>query len=86
MKNLMLTYSTVIFASKRSFGDNRYSLMVEKIKKLAKVQKGYLGLEYAFKVFHISSSKKNDVHALAQQKRATKWCDSYSIKICKVKR
>lgn len=97
MKNFKTPYYAVIFVSKRSDGDNGYSLMAEKMQELAKIQKGYLGFEsasgetnisisYWRTLEDISSWKTNEEHALAQEKGVTEWYDSYSIKFCKVER
>jgi len=86
VKNFKTPYYVVIFVSKRSYGDNGYLLMAEKMKELAKVQKGYLGFEsasgetnisisYWRTLEDISSWKKNEEHALAQEKGVTEWYD-----------
>lgn len=97
MKNFKAPYYAVIFVSKRSVGDNGYSLMAEKMQELAKVQKGYLRFEsgsgetnisisYWKTLEDISSWKKNEEHTLTQDKGVTECYDSYSIKVCKVER
>ena len=97
MKNYKTPYYAVIFTSERTEKDNGYAKMANKMQELAANQKGYLGFESASGSPNISISywkstddimswKKNEEHMIAQQKGASEWYKSYTVRICVVER
>lgn len=88
-------YYAVIFTSKRTDGDNDYSLMANKMVQLAKVQNGFLGLDSARENIGITVSywqsledikkwKHHIDHTLARDLGREKWYSSYTVRICEV--
>lgn len=90
-------YFAVIFTSVRTEGDNGYSEMSNKMKKLVKNQEGFLGFESAREEMGITVSywrdlesiqswKRNLDHLEAKQKGKSIWYKSYKTRIAKVER
>lgn len=91
-------YYAVIFSSKRTPGDQGYNQMAERMVELAASQPGFLGIENArddslgITVSYweseeaIAAWKANAEHTLAQQKGRDLWYESFSLKVCLVKR
>jgi heme-degrading monooxygenase HmoA len=90
-------YYAVIFTSKRTDGDNGYTVMAEKMEALAKQQPGYLGIESAREDIGITVSywssleaiknwKQNPEHMEAQALGIKIWYSDYKTRICKVER
>lgn len=90
-------YFAVIFTSKHTNNISGYSEMANKMEHLAKLQKGFLGIESARNEVGITVSywdsleaiknwKMNAEHLLAQKLGKDKWYKWYNIKICKVER
>ena len=90
-------YYAVIFTSKRTDGDNGYSIMAEQIEVLAKTQPGYLGMESAKEYIGITVSywenldaikswKENTAHLFAQEKGKKDWYSWYKVRVCKIER
>jgi heme-degrading monooxygenase HmoA len=93
------SYYAVIFSSLRTFGDNGYGQMAERMMELAKEQPGYLGVESARGAdgFGITVSyweseeairnwKKNAEHLIAQETGIRHWYEHYELRIAKVER
>ncbi len=90
-------YYAVIFTSLRTAGDNGYAEMSQKMDELAKLQKGYLGIESARENLGITVSYWESLeairawhahaeHELAQQKGYQIWYQSFKVRICRVER
>ena len=90
-------YFAVIFTSKHTNNISGYSEMANTMEQLAKLQKGFLGIESARNEVGITVSywdsleaiknwKMNAEHLLAQKLGKDKWYKWYNIKICKVER
>ena len=90
-------YYAVIFTSKRTEGDNGYSIMSDKMVELVKEQPGYLGHESARNEVGITVSywrslediknwKENFAHKVAQDKGKKSWYSHYKARICLVER
>ncbi len=90
-------YYAVIFTSERTYTENSYSDMAQKLEELAKQQEGFLGIESAREGLGITISywkdlesikkwKINNEHQLAQQKGKTDWYKNYKTRICLVER
>lgn len=93
-------YYAVIFSSQRNFGDqDNYEQMAEKMIELAKIQKGFLGVEsargsdgFGITVSYWKSEedirlwKTNGEHRLAQELGRGQWYESFVTRVCKVER
>lgn len=90
-------YYAVIFTSKRTEGDNGYAEMSELMERLARKQKGFIGIDSARNDIGITVSywknlesiknwKQQTDHVLAQKKGRTDWYSWYNVRICKVER
>jgi heme-degrading monooxygenase HmoA len=93
-------YYAVIFSSTRSAQDEAgYEKMAVRMVELAKVQKGFLGVEsarspdglgvtisYWSSLEDITDWKKHSEHQLAQELGRSQWYESYTTRICKVER
>lgn len=90
-------YYAVIFSSLRTEVDDHYSEMSERMVDLAKVQDGFLGIEFARIELGITVSywrdlesikkwKANTEHAFAQAKGRKEWYSAYKTRIAKVER
>ncbi|MCA0131123.1 antibiotic biosynthesis monooxygenase family protein [Winogradskyella alexanderae] len=90
-------YFAVIFTSKHTNNISGYTEMANKMEQLAKLQKGFLGMESARNEVGITVSywesleairhwKINTEHMLAQKLGKEKWYSWYNVKICKVER
>lgn len=73
--------------------------MAERMVELAKIQKGFLGMEssrgsdgfgitvsYWQTLEDISAWKSNSEHKIAQEFGRSKWYESFSTRVCKVER
>jgi heme-degrading monooxygenase HmoA len=93
------SYYAVIFSSLRTFGDNGYGQMAERMMELAKEQPGYLGVESArgAEGFGITVSywqdeaairnwKAQAEHLIAQETGIRHWYEHYELRIAKVER
>jgi heme-degrading monooxygenase HmoA len=87
----------VIFTSKQSSNTKGYASMAKKIEDLAKLQKGFLGIESAKDGIGITVSyweSLNDIrewklqseHLVAQHAGKSLWYDWYKVRICKIER
>lgn len=90
-------YYAVIFTSTLTSDTKGYQEMAQKMETLAKLQKGFLGIDTAREAIGISVSywesleaikawKQNAEHLLAQQKGKEQWYSWYNTRICKVER
>jgi len=90
-------YYAVIFSTIRTDVDRGYTEVLKKIKALAKLQEGFLGMEAARNGVGITVSywksletilrwKHNTEHSLAQEKGKELWYKKYQLRICKVER
>ncbi len=90
-------YYAVVFSTLRTDIDEGYLETAEKMEALAKLQKGYLGMESARNDVGITVSywesleailnwKNNAEHTLAREKGRTLWYEKYQLRICKVER
>ncbi|HEX7673582.1 MAG TPA: antibiotic biosynthesis monooxygenase [Bdellovibrio sp.] len=93
-------YYAVIFSSQRNSSDCAgYEQMAERMVELAKIQKGFLGMEssrgsdgfgitvsYWQTLEDISAWKSNSEHKIAQEFGRSKWYESFSTRVCKVER
>ncbi|REE79955.1 heme-degrading monooxygenase HmoA [Lutibacter oceani] len=90
-------YYAVVFSALRTDIDEGYLETAEKMEALAKLQKGYLGMESARNDVGITVSywesleailnwKNNAEHTLAREKGRTLWYKKYQLRICKVER
>ena len=93
----MTPYYAVIFTSTNIQNDNGYNQMAELMEKLAKEQRGFLGVESARNEIGITVSywkdlesiknwKVNTDHLLAQQKGIESWYENYTVRIALVER
>ena len=92
-----LPYYAVIFTSLRTTGGNGYAEMAARMDELAKEQAGYLGIESAREDLGITVSywkdlesirkwHENGEHRLAQLKGYKTWYQSFTVRICKIKK
>ncbi|NHN24433.1 antibiotic biosynthesis monooxygenase [Flavobacterium jejuense] len=90
-------YYAVIFTSIRTEIDSGYSEMAQKMEALAKLQKGFIGVESARNEIGITVSywenleairnwKSNMDHLLAQEKGKSTWYKNYKVRIAKIER
>jgi len=92
-------YYAVIFASRRTDGDNGYSKMADRMVHLASQQPGFLGVESArgadgvgITVSYWESEDairhwmKNIEHKAAQKSGKKTWYQDYMIRISKIER
>lgn len=90
-------YYAVVFSTLRTDIGEGYLETAEKMEALAKLQKGYLGMESARNDVGITVSywesleailnwKNNAEHTLAREKGRTLWYKKYQLRICKVER
>lgn len=102
MKNMIAQtpptpYYAVIFTSIKAEDDNGYSEMAERMKELAQLQPGYLGIESAREEMGITVSywkdlesirhwKMNMEHLEAQKLGKEKWYAQYKLRVCLVER
>ena len=88
-------YYAVIFTTIRTDIDEGYLKTAERMEELAKLQKGYLGIESARSDIGITVSywgsleaikkwKHNTEHALARELGRKLWYQKYQLRICKV--
>ncbi|EDP96920.1 antibiotic biosynthesis monooxygenase [Kordia algicida OT-1] len=90
-------YYAVIFTSIQTETTEGYAEMSQQMEDLAKVQKGFLGIDSARNTIGITVSywetleaiqqwKQHTDHLIAQQKGIKNWYAYYNVKICKVER
>tara|TARA_R110001583_G_scaffold5921_4_gene31220 strand:- start:12683 stop:13000 length:318 start_codon:yes stop_codon:yes gene_type:complete len=90
-------YYAVIFSTVRTEIDEGYIETAKKMEELAKLQKGYLGIESARNDVGITVSywesldaildwKNNAEHTIAREKGRALWYKKYQLRICKVER
>jgi heme-degrading monooxygenase HmoA len=90
-------YYAVIFTSLRTEIDDNYSDVAAKMEELAKLQDGYLGIEFARSGMGITVSYWRDLesiknwkaqidHAMAQAKGQKDWYSAYKTCIALVER
>lgn len=97
--NLTPPYYAVIFASRRTPGDNGYGDMAVHMGKLASAQPGYLGFEsvrgadgfgvtisYWESPQAIRNWKDHAEHLFAQQGGVQRWYEHYEVRVAKVER
>lgn len=90
-------YYAVIFTSVNTENDENYAETADRMVKLAKEQKGFLGVESARNDIGITVSywkdlesiknwKENAEHTLAREQGRKKWYQSYKTRIALVER
>lgn len=91
-------YYAVIFTSKQSDNTEGYAEMSKKMEELSKIQKGFIGIEsvkegkdgitvsYWESMEDIRAWSMNERHAEAKKGGKENWYDSFSVRICEVKR
>lgn len=90
-------YYAVIFSSMRTDIDDNYFEVADKMVELAKVQDGFLGLEFARNELGITVSywrdlesikkwKENTDHSIAREKGRKEWYSAFKTRIAKVER
>lgn len=90
-------YYAVIFTSTRTYGDNDYSQMADKMIRLAKKQEGFLGIESAREGLGITVSywadldsiklwRENMEHKVARKKGRETWYEAFTVRIAKVEK
>lgn len=90
-------YYAVIFTSTRTYGDNGYGEIAERMVKLAEKQPGFLGVESAREGVGITVSywsdlesiknwKVNAEHLEAQKNGHKMWYSSFKVRISRVER
>jgi heme-degrading monooxygenase HmoA len=97
--NLAPPYYAVIFASRRTPGEDGYGAMADRMAALAAEQPGYLGVEsvrgadgFGITVSYwrspeaIRAWKDHAEHLLAQQAGRERWYEHYELRIAKVER
>ena len=88
-------YFAVIFTTIRTDIDEGYLKTAERMEELAKLQKGYLGIEsvrsdigitvsYWDSLEAIKKWKHNTEHSLARELGRKLWYQKYQLRICKV--
>ena len=92
------TYYAVIFTSKQSDNTDGYAEMAQEMNAFVKKQKGFIAFEsvregkngitvsYWESMEDIRAWSMNERHAEAKKGGKEKWYDSFSVKICEVKR
>ena len=95
--NLQPPYYAVIFTTKMTDNLENYIETAQKMEDLAKLQKGYLGIEsarseigitvsYWQKLDDITNWKNNIEHTEVRNLGREKWYKQYQLRICKVER
>ena len=95
--NLQPPYYAVIFTTKMTDNLENYIETAQKMEDLAKLQKGYLGIEFARSEIGITVSywqtldditnwKNNIEHTEVRNLGREKWYKQYQLRICKVER
>ena len=90
-------YYAVIFSSMRSNIEDNYDEMADKMVELAKIQDGFLGIEYARNEIGVTVSywkdldsikkwKENADHTIAREKGRKYWYSSFKTRIALVER
>ena len=90
-------YYAVIFTSLRTAGDRGYVEMAGKMEELARLQKGFLGIESARNELGITVSywesleaiqnwREHAEHSIAREKGRKEWYKSFKTRIAKVER
>ena len=95
--NLKTPYYTVIFTTIMTDNLENYIETAQKMEALAKLQKGFLGIEFARSEIEITLSywqtleditrwKNNIEHTEVRNLGREKWYKKYQLRICKVER
>src|SRR5262249_38082418 len=97
--NLPVPYYAVIFASRRTPGDQGYEQMAERMATLAAAQPGYLGIEsvraadgFGITVSYWNSPeairawKDHADHVIAQETGIGQWYEHYELRVARVER
>ena len=90
-------YYAVIFTAQRTATDDGYGATADRMRALAQVQPGFLGIESAGENFEITVSywadleaiatwKRNVDHAEAQRRGRADWYSSFRVRVAKVER
>jgi len=90
-------YYAVIFTSLRTEIEDGYSNVADRMVELAKVQDGFLGIEFARNELGITVSywrdlvsikkwKENTDHSIARDKGRKDWYSAFKTRIAKVER
>jgi heme-degrading monooxygenase HmoA len=90
-------YYAVIFSSMRTKVDYDYAEVADKMVELAKLQDGYLGIEFARNELGITVSYWRDLdsikkwkehadHSMAREKGRKDWYSAFKTRIAKVER
>lgn len=89
-------YYAVIFTSVRKQGDDDYAVTAARMLELASQQPGFLGFETARQEIGISVSYWSSMEAIAKwkanvehleaQRNASRWYESFRVRICKVEK
>jgi len=90
-------YYAVIFTSIKTDDDKGYTMMSNKMVELAKLQEGFLGIEFARNELGITVSywnsleaiqcwKQNVDHTEAREKGRSTWYKQFKVRISKVER
>jgi len=92
------TYYAVIFTSKQSDDTAGYAEMAKQMNEFVKTQKGFIGMDslkegkngitvsYWETMEDIRAWSMNERHTEAKKGGKEKWYDSFSVRICEVKR
>ena len=92
------SYYAVIFTAKQSNNTEGYTEMVNKMSEFVKSQKGFIGFEsanenkneitvsYWESMEDIRAWNANERHEEAKKGGKVKWYDSFTVRICEVKR
>lgn len=97
VSHLKVPYYAVIFSTITEDNIEGYISTAERMEELAKLQKGYLGIESARNEIGITVSywqtledivawKNNVEHTEARNLGREKWYKQYQLRVCKVKR
>jgi heme-degrading monooxygenase HmoA len=97
--SLPVPYYAVIFASRRTPGDQGYGAMAERMAALAATQPGYLGIEsvrgtdgFGITISYwdspeaIQGWKTHSEHLVAQETGVEKWYEHYELRVARVER
>ncbi len=95
--NLQIPYYAVIFSTVLSENTDGYIAAAKRMEVLAKLQKGFLGIEsaraeigitisYWKTLADISAWKNNVDHTEVRKLGREKWYKKYQLRICKVER
>ena len=92
------TYYAVIFTAKQSDNTEGYEAMVKQMNDFVKTQKGFIGADsvsqnkneitvsYWDTMEDIRAWSMNERHVAAKKGGKERWYDSFTVRICEVKR